>query len=127
LPGECGCGRAHRRIDRIKGRSDDMFILKGVNIFPMQVEQVLMNIPEVGNNYVIVLTRENDLDDMIVRVEVTDKVFVEDMRVLDRIRKKITHDLKNELLVTPKVDLVEPNSLPQSEGKAQRLIDQRKL
>ena len=125
LPGECGCGRVHKRIDRIQGRSDDMFIIKGVNIFPMQVEQVLMNIPEVGNNYLIVLTKEHDIDNMIVRVEMTDSVFVEDMRVLESVRKRITHDLKNELLVTPKVELAEPNSLPTSEGKATRLIDQR--
>jgi phenylacetate-CoA ligase len=125
LPGECGCGRVHRRIDRIQGRTDDMFIIKGVNIFPMQVEQVLMNIPEVGNNYLIVLTHENDIDDMVVQVEMTDSVFVEDMRVLGSVRKRITHDLKNELLVTPKVELVEPNSLPRSEGKATRLIDRR--
>jgi phenylacetate-CoA ligase len=125
LPGECECGRVHKRIDRIQGRSDDMFIIKGVNIFPMQVEQVLMNIPEVGNNYLIVLTKEHDIDDMIVRVEMTESVFVEDMRVLQRVRKRITHDLKNELLVTPKVELVEPNTLPTSEGKATRLIDQR--
>ncbi|SPF42645.1 Phenylacetate-coenzyme A ligase [Syntrophobacter sp. SbD1] len=125
LPGECGCGRVHKRIDRIRGRTDDMFIIKGVNIFPIQVEQVLMSVPEVGNNYQIVLTRENNVDDMIVRVEVTDRVFVEDMRVLERIRKKITYEMKNELLVTPKVDLVEPNSLPGTEGKALRLIDQR--
>jgi phenylacetate-CoA ligase len=127
LPGPCGCGRVHKRIDRIQGRSDDMFVIKGVNVFPMQVEQVLMNIPEVGNNYVIVLKRENNLDDMVVRVEVTDSVFVEDMRELERVRKKIAHDLKSELLVTPKVELVEPNSLPRSEGKALRLIDQRAI
>ncbi len=125
LPGECGCGRVHKRIDRIRGRTDDMFIIKGVNIFPIQVEQVLMSVPEVGNNYQIVLTRENNVDDMVVRVEVTDRVFVEDMRVLERIRKKITYEMKNELLVTPKVDLVEPHSLPGTEGKALRLIDQR--
>jgi phenylacetate-CoA ligase len=125
LPGVCGCGRVHRRIDRIQGRSDDMFIIKGVNIFPMQVEQVLMNIPEVGNNYVIVLTRENDIDDMVVQVEVTEAVFVEDMRELQRIREKIAGDLKSELLVTPKVELVEPNGLPRSDGKALRLIDRR--
>ncbi len=125
LPGECGCGRVHKRIDRIQGRTDDMFIIKGVNVFPMQVEQVLMNIPEVGNNYVIVLKRENNVDDMVVRVEVTESVFVEDMRELERVRKKIAHDLKSELIVTPKVELVEPNSLPRSEGKALRLIDQR--
>jgi len=84
-----------------------------------------MNIPEVGNNYVIVLKRENNVDAMVVRVEVTESVFVEDMRELERVRKKIAHDLKSELIVTPKVELVEPNSLPKSEGKALRLIDQR--
>jgi len=125
LPGTCACGRVHKRIDRIQGRTDDMFIIKGVNVFPMQVEQVLMNIPEVGNNYVIVLKRENNVDDMVVRVEVTDSVFVEDMRELERVRKRISHNLKSESLVTPKVELVEPNSLPRSEGKALRLIDQR--
>jgi phenylacetate-CoA ligase len=127
LPGVCGCGRVHRRIDRIRGRSDDMFIVKGVNVFPVQVERVLMNIPEVGNNYVIVLTRENNIDDMVVRVEVTDSVFVEDMRELERVRKRIARDLKSELLITPKVELVEPNSLPRSDGKAVRFIDQRVL
>ncbi len=125
LPGECECGRVHKRIDRIQGRTDDMFIIKGVNVFPIQVEQVLMNIPEVGNNYVIVLKRENNVDDMVVRVEVTESVFVEDMRKLEHVRKRIARDLKSELLVTPKVELVEPNSLPKSEGKALRLIDQR--
>jgi phenylacetate-CoA ligase len=127
LPGPCDCGRVHKRIDRIQGRTDDMFIIKGVNVFPVQVEQVLMNVPEVGNNYVIVLKRENNVDDMVVRVEVTDSVFVEDMRELDRVRKKIAHDLKSELLLTPKVELVEPHSLPKSEGKALRLIDQRAI
>lgn len=127
IPGNCACGRVHRRIDRIQGRSDDMIILKGVNIFPIQVEQVLMNIPEVGNNYLIVLQRENNVDDMIVKVEVTDRIFIEDMRHLHRLQKKITHDLKGELLLTPKVELVEPHSLPRSEGKAVRLLDQRKL
>jgi phenylacetate-CoA ligase len=127
VPGECPCGRVHRRLDRIQGRSDDMFIIKGVNIFPIQVEQVLMNIPEVGNNYVIVLEREHDIDTMIVRVEVTDRIFIEDMRQLQRIQKKIGHDLRNELLLTPQVELVQPNGLPRSDGKAVRLIDNRKI
>jgi phenylacetate-CoA ligase len=127
LPGECPCGRVHKRLDRIQGRTDDMFIIKGVNIFPMQVEQVLMNIPEVGNNYVINLERRNNIDDMIVRVEVTDKIFVEDMRHLHRLQQKITRDLKGELQITPRVELVEPNALPRSEGKATRLIDQRHI
>jgi len=127
IPQQCCCGRAHRRIDRIRGRSDDMFIIKGVNIFPIQVEQVLMNIPEVGNNYVIVLKRENNIDSMTVRVEVTERIFVEDMRHLQRIQKKISHELRGELLLTPLVELVEPNSLPRSDGKAVRLIDERKI
>ena len=126
ISGECACGRVHRRIDRIQGRSDDMFIIKGVNIFPIQVEQVLMNIPEVGNDYVIVLERENDIDNMIVRVEVTDRIFVEDMRQLQRLRNKIARDLKNELLLTPQVELVQPNGLPKTDGKAVRLVDNRK-
>ncbi len=125
IPGECDCGRHHKRIDRIHGRSDDMFIIKGVNIFPIQVEQVLMSIPEVGTNYRIILKKENNLDQMIVQVEVTDKVFIEDMRYLQRLQKKITHELRSEILVTPIVELVEPNTLPRQEGKAQRLFDLR--
>ncbi|SMC26538.1 phenylacetate-CoA ligase [Desulfacinum hydrothermale DSM 13146] len=127
LPGDCPCGRPHRRLDRIQGRSDDMFILKGVNIFPIQVEQVLMGIPEVGNNYRIVLDRQDNVDTMTVEVEVTDRIFVEDMRHLQRIRNRITKELKSELLVTPGVTLVEPHSLPKNEGKAVRLIDRRKM
>ncbi len=125
LPGTCPCGRPHRRLDRIQGRSDDMFILKGVNIFPIQVERVLMAIPEVGNNYRIVLDRKNNIDTMTVEVEVTDKIFVEDMRHLQRIQNKIRKELRSELLVTPNVTLVEPHSLPKSDGKAVRLIDRR--
>jgi phenylacetate-CoA ligase len=127
LPGDCPCGRAHRRLDRIQGRSDDMFIIKGVNIFPIQVEQVLMSIPEVGNNYLIVLRRENNIDDMLVQVEVNDRSFMEDMRHLQRLQKTIVHELRSELLVTPRVELVEANTLPRSDGKAVRLLDQRRL
>ena len=125
VPGECPRGRKHRRLDRIQGRSDDMFIIKGVNIFPIQVEQVLMAIPEVGTNYQIVLQREHNVDEMIVKVEVTDRFFMEDMRYLQSLHKKITHELKSELLVTPRVELVEPLALPRPEGKAVRLLDTR--
>jgi phenylacetate-CoA ligase len=125
LPGSCACGRVHRRIDRIKGRSDDMLIVKGVNIFPMQVERVLMDIPEVGTNYRIVLEQVDGLDSMKVQVEVHSEIFKEDMRYLRRLQEKITHDLHNELLITPRVELVQPDSLPQSEGKAVRVVDNR--
>lgn len=125
LPGECACGRHHRRLDRIMGRSDDMIILKGVNIYPMQVEKVLMDIPEVGQNYLIVLEREGYLDQMRVKVEVKDEFFVEDMRQLKQLQSRISARLKDEILISVRVDLVENNSLPKSEGKAQRVLDLR--
>ena len=126
LPGECECGRTHRRMDRILGRADDMIILKGVNIYPMQVEKVLMSIPEVGQNYLIVLEREGYLDQMRVKVEVKEDFFVEDMRVLNGLKKRIESLLRDEILITPRVDLVEHNTLPTSQGKAVRVQDNRK-
>ncbi len=127
LPGECPCGRKHRRIDRILGRSDDMFIIKGCNVYPMQIEQVLMAFDEVEQNYVIVLEREGDRDDVRVKVEIRDEFFVEDMRSLTGLQKRIAQRLADEILVTPKIDLVQRNSLPKSEGKAVRVIDQRNV
>ena len=125
LPGACPCGRMHRRIDRIKGRADDMIIIKGVNIYPMQVEQALMTIPEVGQNYQIVLEREGYLDQMRVKVEIKNEFFVEDMRVLQALQSRISSRLRDEILISVRVDLVESNSLPNSEGKAQRVLDLR--
>jgi phenylacetate-CoA ligase len=125
LPGKCACGRKHVRLDRIAGRSDDLIIIKGVNIYPMQIEQVLMSLPEVGANYLIELTREGPIDQIRIKVEVKEEFFVEDMRVLASLRQKIAHRLRDELLVTPKVDLVEHNALPKSEGKAKRVVDLR--
>lgn len=125
LPGACACGRHHRRIDRILGRSDDMFILKGVNIYPMQIEQVLMGFPEVGENYLIRLESQGLLETLRVLVEIRDEQFVEDMRVLHRLRDSIARRLRDEILVTPKVDLVQKDSLPRSEGKAKRVEDLR--
>ena len=125
IPGDCPCGRKHRRIDRILGRSDDMIIVKGVNIYPMQVERVLMAYPEVGQNYVIVLERDGLKDTMKVQVEIREESFVEDMRVLRGLQETIARALKDEILITPKVELVQHNSLPRTEGKAQRVIDKR--
>ena len=125
IPGDCACGRRHRRIDRILGRSDDMFILKGVNIYPMQVEQVLMSFPEVGHNYLIRLEKQGLLETLRVLVEILEEHFVEDMRVLRGLQENIARRLRDEILVTPKVDLVQGGSLPRSEGKAQRVVDMR--
>lgn len=126
-PEPCPCGRTHRRLSRIKGRSDDMFILKGVNIFPLQIDTTLMNIPEVGTNYLVILERENYEDRMIVQVEVRPEFFKGDLWQLERLRKEIIEALRSELLVTPKVELVEPDTLPKSEGKAVRVIDRREM
>jgi len=127
FPDPCRCGRTHRRISRIKGRSDDMFILKGVNIFPLQIDTTLMNIPEVGTNYVVILERVNFEDRMIVRVEVRPEIFKGDLWQLENLQRKISDALRSELLVTPKVELVEPDTLPKSEGKAERVIDRREI
>ena len=125
LPGGCACGRMHRRIDRIQGRTDDMFIIKGVNIYPMQIEKVIMDRPEVGQNYLIVLENEGPKEDLRIKVEIRDEYFVENMRVLQGLQQKIARRLQSEILVTPKVELVQSNSLPTSEGKAKRVLDLR--
>ncbi|MDR0938505.1 MAG: phenylacetate--CoA ligase [Mediterranea sp.] len=124
LPGICPCGRTHLRIDRIKGRSDDMFIIKGVNIFPMQVEKILVQFPQLGSNYLITLHTEGSQDEMVVEVELSD-LSTDNYIELERIRRDITRQLKDEILVTPKVKLVNKGSLPQSEGKAVRVKDLR--
>ena len=126
IPGPCPCGRTHRRIDRIKGRTDDMMIVSGVNVFPSQIETVLMNIPEVGNNYQIVLERVEYNDSMTVKVEVQKEFFGGNLGQLEALRRRIVEELKSDILITPRVDLVEPDSLPKSEGKAKRVIDNRK-
>jgi phenylacetate-CoA ligase len=127
IPGKCACGRTHRRLDRIKGRSDDMFIVKGCNIFPMQVEKILMQFPELSGEYRILLERMNDVDEMIVEVEISKENFSGDVVSLSNLTKQVTHDIRDEVLTKPIVKLVEPGSIPKSEGKAVRVIDSRKL
>lgn len=124
IPGECPCGRTHRRIDRIKGRSDDMFIIKGVNIFPMQIEKILVQFPELGSNYLITLETLHNQDEIIVEVELNE-LSTDNYIELENTRKEIVRRLKDEVLVTPKVKLVKKGSLPQSEGKAVRVKDLR--
>jgi phenylacetate-CoA ligase len=124
-PQVCACGRAHKRISRIQGRTDDMMIVKGVNIFPIQIEQVLLAMPEVHTNYLVELTRENFSDTMHVKVEVQESFFKEDLRYLKSLERRITEALRSELLISPRVELVEPNTLPRSEGKAVRIVDKR--
>ena len=125
LPGSCPCGRTHRRIDHISGRSDDMFIVKGYNVFPMQIEGILMKLPEVGDDYRITLETLGDQDEMIVEVEVKVEWFKGDVAFLDRLQRRITHLIRDEVLLRPLVRLVEPGSLPKAEGKAVRVFDRR--
>ena len=125
LPGSCPCGREHKRLDRMKGRSDDMIILKGVNIFPIQIETILMPFKELASDYLITLETVAGNDAMTVEVELSD-MFVDDYAALQRLEKEITRQLRDEILITPRVRLVPKGSLPKSEGKAVRVKDLRK-
>ena len=124
LPGECPCSRHHKRLDRMKGRSDDMMILKGVNIFPIQIENILTQFRELGTDYLITLTNLEANDEMTVEVELNE--FTDDYGFLQRLTKEITRQLKDEILITPRVKLVPKGSLPKQEGKAVRVKDLRK-
>ena len=125
LPGECPCGRHHKRLDRMKGRSDDMMILKGVNIFPIQIETILLQFEELTSNYLITLETRESNDEMTVEVELG-QLFTDDYGRLQELTREITRRLKDEILVTPRVKLLPKGSLPQSEGKAVRVKDIRK-
>jgi len=124
IPGRCKCGRTHRRISRIIGRTDDMIIVRGVNIFPQQIERVLMGIKAVAQNYQIVL---ESYDLMTVRVEISKDLFDGKVEHLVNLQTEITEKLRSEILITPKVELLEPGTLPVSEGKTTRVIDKRTL
>ena len=120
----CPCGRNHIRLDRMKGRSDDMMVLRGVNIFPIQIEKILMQYKELASNYLITLTTDANNDNMTVEVEL-EELFTDDYQKLTALQKSITRALKDEILLTPIVKLVPKGTLPVSEGKAVRVIDKR--
>ncbi len=124
---QCECGRTLVRMEKVTGRTDDMLIIRGVNVFPSQVEHVLMGIEGVEPHYQIVVEREGNLDTMSVQVEVSEGLFSDEIRVLENLTKKIQADVKSLLGVTCKVKLVEPKTIQRSEGKAQRVIDNRKI
>lgn len=119
------CGRTMPRISRIKGRIDDMLIIRGVNVFPSQIESVLMNIPEVAPHYQIILTREKYLDRMEILVEVVEEVFYDEVKKLEELERKVVSEIESTLGISVKVRLVEPKSIERSMGKAKRVIDQR--
>ncbi len=120
----CKCGRTHRRLTRIAGRTDDMLIVRGVNIFPQQIEKVLMSIPGVGKNYLIKL---EGLDEMTIQAEFDLSVFDGQVEHLVQLQNQIVNKLNSEILIKPKVEILPPGSLAVSEGKAKRVIDNRTI
>ena len=127
IPGECACGVTHRRIDRLHGRTDDMMIIRGVNVFPSQIENVCNGFDEFADWYQIELTRENGLDVVTMKIEIDPEADIEidEVRKIEELQKRVKQALKDELVVNINVKVVEPHSIPRSEGKAVRIVDLR--
>jgi phenylacetate-CoA ligase len=125
----CRCGRTHIRMDRVTGRSDDMLIIRGVNVFPSQIEAVIMGVTEIEPHYQLIVERSGTMDTLEVQVEVSEHIFSDsdEVRYLQKMEKRLSKDIKDYLGVTAKVKLVEPKSLQRFEGKASRVIDKRKI
>ncbi|KKM09040.1 phenylacetate--CoA ligase [Clostridiales bacterium PH28_bin88] len=121
----CACGRTHVRMDRITGRTDDMLIIRGVNVFPSQIESVLLEIGETEPHYLLIVEREGTLDTLTVWVEVSDELFSDEIRRLEQLEAKIRKEMESTLGISVKVKLVEPKTIERSEGKAKRVIDKR--
>jgi len=123
----CSCGRTMVKMEKVTGRSDDMLIIRGVNVFPSQIEAVLMEIEGTEPHYQIIVDRKGAMDDMEVMVEVNERIFSDEVKVLHSLSKKIGDRMKGMLGVSAKITLVEPRTIPRSEGKAKRVIDKRKI
>ncbi len=123
----CACGRTHVRMQKVLGRSDDMVIIRGVNVFPSMVESVLLNIPGVEPHYLLIVDRVGNLDVLEVQVEVSERIFSDEVRKLEDLGKLITRELESALGVAAKVRLVEPKTIERSEGKAKRVVDRRNI
>jgi phenylacetate-CoA ligase len=123
----CSCGRTFYRMERITGRTDDMLIIRGVNVFPSQIEHVLMSIEGVEPHYQIIVGREGSLDVVEVQVEVSENIFSDEVKVLEKLGRKIEREIKDLLGISCKIKLVEPKTIQRSEGKAKRVIDNRKI
>ncbi|MFV0400079.1 MAG: phenylacetate--CoA ligase family protein [Oscillospiraceae bacterium] len=121
----CECGRTGARMDKVKGRSDDMLIIKGVNVFPSQIESVLMTIPQLGSHYQLVLTRKNHLDRLEVKVEFTDLSLLENYKTMEALQESVREKLRSVLQLDVKITLVDPKTLERFEGKAKRILDLR--
>jgi phenylacetate-CoA ligase len=123
----CSCGRSLRRIARISRRSDDMLIIRGVNVFPSQIEAALLKVEKTLPHYQIIVRRDGDMDDMEIRIEVTAELFSDRVSEIERIAKRLSHAVESTTGIHAKIRLVEPQTLERSEGKARRVLDLRKL
>jgi phenylacetate-CoA ligase len=127
VPGTCSCGRTSIRIERIRGRTDDMIKVRGVMLFPYQIEKAILEVQGVEPHYQIILTRPQYLDEIEVQVEMSKEIFSDEVRKIEELRRKLEKRIEETVGIRVKVTLVEPKSLPRSEGKAKRIIDKRGL
>jgi len=123
----CLCGRTLVRMEKCKGRSDDMLIIRGVNVFPSQIESVLLEMSETAPHYLLIVERENNLDILKVMVEVQEQFFSDEIKMLESLRKKITQRIQSTLGISVEVKLVEPRTIERTAGKAKRVLDNRKM
>jgi phenylacetate-CoA ligase len=123
--GRCDCGRTTMRMEKVTGRADDMLIIRGVNVFPTQIEAVLLNYGEVEPHYMIYVDRIHNLDRMDVQIEMTQAFFSDSIKEIESIERRLNQDIQSMLGISAKITLVEPRSLPRSEGKAKRVMDRR--
>ncbi|MDA8097472.1 MAG: phenylacetate--CoA ligase [Clostridia bacterium] len=126
-PEPCPCGRTHVRMSRIMGRTDDMLIIRGVNVFPSQIETALLELGQVEPHYLLVVDRKGTLDTIEIWVEVSEKVFADEVRRLEKLEKSIQHEIESILGIGVKVKLVEPKTIERSQGKAKRIVDRREV
>ncbi|HWP68942.1 MAG TPA: phenylacetate--CoA ligase, partial [Rectinemataceae bacterium] len=125
IPGDCDCGRSFVRMVKPAGRTDDMLIIRGVNIFPSQIESVLMDLDGIAPYYQMIVERDGNLDKLTVLVELTEETFTDEVRKLEAMSQKVTEAIHSVLGIAAKVKLVEPKSIERFEGKAKRVIDKR--
>ncbi len=125
--GKCACGRTLPLMQKVKGRSDDMMIIRGVNVFPSQIESALLKYPEIAPYYVIYLDRANNTDSIEVQVELNPELFTDVVSKITQLEKKISSEVDSAIGIKAKIRLMEPNTLPRSEGKACRIIDRRQI
>ena len=123
---DCRCGRNFIKMEKVTGRSDDMLIIRGVNVFPSQIEAILVSVEGVEPHYQIIVDRKGTLDDLEVMVEVNEQIFSDEMKVLTSLADRIESRIRTHLGVSAKITLVEPSTIARSEGKAKRVIDKRK-